>query len=95
MTRALLIALLLAHTAVTLVSLQGESPWSVFPPFREKFVYQIFSDLVCSLALVLWLCHRAGRPLGTLVLVGIATALFGSFAPLLYIILTEDKFARA
>lgn len=48
MVRIILVVLLCIHTAVTAFTLNDSSVWAVFPPFREDFVYQIFSDLVSS-----------------------------------------------
>lgn len=96
MPRIILITLLAAHTIVTLLALKNESLWAVFPPFREDFVYQIFSDLVSALGIVFLLCFirlkEKQRSLKGLFIAMAGTALFGSFSPLVYLLIERDLF---
>ncbi len=96
MTRAVLIALLVAHTAITFAALRDESVWSVFPPFQQRYVYQIFSDLCASLGMVFLLCYhqlrRRGRSMRGLVITMLGAGLLGSFAPLIFLLVEKDLF---
>jgi hypothetical protein len=84
------------HTIVTWLSLKDASVWSVFPPFRDDFVYQIFSDLATSLGVILLLCYvrlkQKGRSMKGLALTFVGTALLGSFAPLTFLLIEKDLF---
>jgi len=96
--RTLVLLLLAGHSAVTAFALKDGSVLSVFPPFQERFVYQIFSDLAVSLALLLILFHgelkRLGRSPKPLVFVFLGMAAVGSFAPLVYLLVEKDLFRK-
>lgn len=96
--RTLLLLLLAGHAAVTAFALKDAGVLSVFPPFQERFVYQIFSDLAVSLALLLIVFHaelkRLGRSPKPLVFVFLGMAVVGSFAPLVYLLLKKDLFRK-
>lgn len=96
MARVVLILMLVAHAVATWFTLKDASIWSVFPPFRDQFVYQMFSDLVNALGLVLLLCYlqlrKKKRPMTGLVVTFFGTILFGSFAPLVFLIIEKDLF---
>jgi hypothetical protein len=65
-----------------------------FPPFQELFVYQIFSDLVVSLILVLVFIYfemrKKKKPLIPFVLCCAGVGLMGSFSVLIYLFLNSD-----
>ncbi len=91
-----LIVLLVVHAVVTALTVDGETVWNVFPPFRERFVYQMFSDIVCGLGIVFLLCfvqlRRKGRSLKGLVFTIVGAGLVGSFAPIIYLLIEKDLF---
>lgn len=96
MTRIVLLTLLAIHTLVTFISLKEGSVWAVFPPFREDFVYQIFSDLVSALGIVFLLIYlrlkEKGRSLKRLFFAIAFTVPLGSFSPLIYLLVERDLF---
>jgi hypothetical protein len=98
MFRKYLMALLIFHTAMTFYFLRGHGFWSVFPPFQEGYTWQIFSDLVVSISIVLSLVYRQlkikkEKMTPFYFLVG-GTVLLGSFAPLAYLIYKRDLFTQ-
>ena len=96
MVRFTLISFLVIHTIVTVLALKDGSVWAVFPPFREAFVYQIFSDLVVSLGIVFLLCFlrlkEKQRSPKKLFIAMVGAAMFGSFSPLVYLLIERDLF---
>ncbi len=94
--RKALIVMLIAHAAVTVATLDASSVWNVFPPFRERFIYQMLSDIACASGIVFLLCYvqlrKRGRPLKGLFVTMACTALVGSFAPLVYLLVEKDLF---
>ena len=81
---------------VTLLAFKDDSVWAVFPPFRDRFVYQIFSDLVSSLGMVFLLCFlqlkAKKRSLKGLLIAMAGAVAFGSFSPLVYLLVERDLF---
>lgn len=96
MIRRILLVLLLFHSVITFYVLRDTGYWSVLPPFNELYAYQIFSDLVVSLAILLlflWLeLKRKQKPMKPLVLVGLGMILLGSFSPLIYLLIDKELF---
>lgn len=96
MFRKYLILLLLAHTAMTFYFLRDHGFWSVFPPFQEGYTWQIFSDLVVSISLVLFFIYRQlkiqKQNLNSFYILIFGTAMLGSFAPLIYLLLNKNLF---
>lgn len=96
MTRIALILFLLVHGIVTFVSLRDSSIWSVFPPFRDSFSYQMFSDIVISIGVIALLCFlrlkQKKRGYVGLWVMLCAAALLGSFSPLIYLLIEKDLF---
>ena len=92
--RMILIILLCVHTVATVIALKETSVWAVFPPFRDDFVYQIFSDLVSSLGIVFLLCYlrlkEMKRSFNGLYITMVGTIFFGSFSPLIYLLIERD-----
>jgi hypothetical protein len=88
--------LLLSHTAVSWISLKKEKLLDVFPPFKELFVYQIFSDLVIALILVLTFIYfevkKKNKPLFPFILCCLGVGFIGSFSVLLYLIFDKSLF---
>jgi len=96
MIKIFLIFLLLVHSIITVFSLKAASFLSVFPPFEEAYMYQVFSDLVVAVLLVhvFIFCElkRRKKSLKPLFLCFLGTALMGSFSPLIYLLLEKDLF---
>ena len=90
MVRYALMFMLLSHTVVSFVSLRGGSVWIVFPPFQERFAYQMFSDIASAIGIITLLCftalRRKGRSLRGLGVMLVGAALFGTFSPLIYLL---------
>jgi hypothetical protein len=67
-----------------------------FPPFSDMYVYQIFSDLVMSLGIVLTLIlillRRKGRSLTGFYILMVGSVALGSFAPIIYLLIEKDFF---
>ena len=97
MVRLTLIILLAVHSLVSFVTLKDGNFWQVFPPFRDPFVYQIFSDLSCALAIVFLLCYlqikKKNRSMTGLVFMMIGSGFIGTFAPLLFLLIDKDLFS--
>lgn len=94
MNRALLIAVLIAFTALTaytFVHYGSLIPWLLFYT-RDPASWQIFADLVITMCLLLVLMKRdadaTGRPFWRW---AIFSLLAGSFGPLLYFITAKKK----
>ena len=96
MTRLVLIAFLIAHSITTLIALRDTSVWSVFPPFRDDFIYQMFSDIVTSIGIILLLCYlqlkRKNRSYVGLWVMFFGSLLLGAFAPLIYLLIEKKLF---
>ena len=96
MFRKFLIALLTAHTAMTFYFLRHDGFFSVFPPFQQDHTWQIFSDLVVSISLVLFFIFRELRlqkqKLNSFYFLIVGTVLLGSFAPLIFLLLNKNLF---
>jgi hypothetical protein len=91
-----LIILLIFHSAMTFYFLRYDGFWSVFPPFKEGYTWQIFSDLVVSISIVLFFIYRQlkiqKQNLTWFYILIVATAFLGSFAPLIYLLLNKKLF---
>lgn len=91
-----LVLILTIHTVVSFITLKDASILSVFPPFRDQFVYQIFSDLVSAFGMIFLLCflqlRKKNRPYTGLVITMVCTAVVGSFAPILYLLKERELF---
>lgn len=96
MFRKILVLLLIFHTILTFYFLRNEGFFSVFPPFKEDYAWQIFSDLGVSISLVLFFIFRELRikkqSLNLFYILVVATILVGSFAPLIYLLLNKNLF---
>lgn len=96
MLRKLLILLLVVHTILTFYFLRNDGFFSVFPPFKEDYAWQIFSDLGVSISLVLFFIFRELRiqkkSLNLFYVLVVATVLLGSFAPVIYLLLNKNLF---
>jgi len=99
MLRRALALMLVLHTIASFIALKDSSVLAVFPPFRERFVYQVFSDLVTATGIVFLLCvtqlKRKGRSLRGAWLMLFGAALVGSFSPLVYLLVERDLFDGA
>jgi hypothetical protein len=89
-TRPVLVAALLAHGALSAWAIGTGGYFGAFPPFKEVWTWQIFSDLVVSISL-LWVmlyreARRAGRPLWKLWACGLGIVVAGSISPLVYLL---------
>ena len=91
MSKWLIIMALLVHYVFTMVAWSDHGYAGFFPPFSNTNTIQIFSDLVISLSLVhVWVffdVKRRGKPLYWFLLHLAGTALTGSFAPMVYLLL--------
>jgi hypothetical protein len=91
-----MLILLIVHTVVSFYVFQTNSVWSILPPFKDLFVYQIFSDLGVSLSIVFLFLYREikrkGKSLKPLMLCGFCTLLLGSFSPLVFLLIDSDLF---
>ena len=98
MIRLLIVIAFAVHFAITFIAFSEHGYFSFFPPFLESNTTQIFSDLVLSLSLVnIWIyfdLRNIEKPIHYFLAVLIGTALFGSFAPLSYL-LVRDKLKSA
>lgn len=96
MFRMGLILLLVAHTVLTFYFLRNDGFFSVFPPFKQDYAWQIFSDLAVSISLVLFFIFRELRikkqSLNMFYILVVATILVGSFAPLIYLLINKNLF---
>lgn len=96
MFRKYLMALLIFHTAMTFYFLRGHGFWSVFPPFQEGYTWQIFSDLVVSISIVLSFIYRQlkikKQNLNSFYVLIAGTVMLGSFAPLAYLLWNKNLF---
>jgi len=94
MTKPILILLLLIHGTVTLVAFNKVGILTVFPPFEEVHTYQIFSDLLVSVALAMMFIYRElkrkQRPLKAFYGCCVGVVLLGSFAPLIYLLMDKE-----
>jgi hypothetical protein len=88
--RAFLSVVLVAFGAFNVHVALREGYWSVFPPFPNLAMTQMFLDLAVALSLFsAWMVmdwRRQGRPLYQVVPFLVATVLFGSMGPLLYLV---------
>ena len=95
MFRLVICAALLVHGGFTVVALWDHGYSGAFPPFAETNTTQIFSDLVVALALVnAWVyfdLKRRNKPGYWFLVHLLATALSGSFAPLVYLLIRGDR----
>jgi len=86
----------MAHSIVSLLVFRSADVLSVFPPFHEIHTYQIFSDLGVSLSIVMLFIYREiklkKKRMIAFVFCGVATLLFGSFAPLIFLLINQDLF---
>lgn len=94
MTKLILVLILLGHTIVSGLVFQHVSILSVFPPFEESHTYQIFSDLLVSISLVMFFIYRELRrrkkSLTTFYVCCAGVIVMGSFSPLIYLLLDKD-----
>jgi len=81
------------HGALTAYAWTERGYAGFFPPFAQSNTRQIFSDLVIALSLVnVWVYHdliRHGRSLRWFGAHLLATAIAGSFAPLIYLLVRD------
>jgi hypothetical protein len=95
--RQLILMLLVAHSVVSGYVFLDESVWAVFPPFRENYVNQIFSDLVCALGLVSLLIYpevkRRGGSRWKFGLMMVGIVFLGSFSPMIYLLAEKKLFS--
>ena len=98
MKRKILLVLLTIHSIVSLIVFQQVGVFSVFPPFQELYAWQIFSDLVVSLCLILFFIYhemkQKRRPMGPLILCAVGMAILGSFSPLIFLLINKDLFGE-
>ena len=96
MFRIMLILLLVIHTAMTFYFLRNDGYFSVLPPFKEGYTWQIFSDLAVAMSLILFFIYRELKlrkeSLISVYVLGLATLLLGSFAPLAFLLCRKDLF---
>ena len=94
--RIFLILLLIFHSAMTFYFLRHDGFWSVFPPFQEGYTWQIFSDLVVSVSIILFFIYRQLKlkkeKLNSFYILIVGTAMLGSFAPMIYLLLNKNLF---
>jgi hypothetical protein len=94
MARKILILLLILHTIVSYFVFETNGYWSVFPPYNEFYVNQIFSDLVVSLTLVHLFIYlelrKQARSTKWVALSMVGAFFLGSFAPLIYLLVDKD-----
>jgi len=99
MLKLLLCAALAIHGWFSFISWGEYGYAGFFPPFAQANTTQIFSDLVIALSLVnLWVfldVRRRGKPLHWFGLHLAGTAMFGSFAPMLYLLFRDEPAAPA
>ncbi len=92
--RPILIAILAVHTLVTAWSLRDAGFMGPFPPFSERHVYQIFSDLIVSLLILVLFIYknirRQGRALAGFYFMALMIPLVGSFSPLVYLLINPE-----
>ena len=90
MFRLVILAALAVHGVLTIISFRDHGYPGFFPPFIDSNTTQIFSDLVLALFLVnIWVffdLKSRSKPLYWFFLHLLATAIFGSFAPLVYLL---------
>lgn len=88
--RAFLTIVLLVFGAFNLYVVQHEGYLSVFPPFPRLAMIQMFVDLAVALTLFnVWMVldwRQQGRPWYGVVPFVVATVLFGSMGPLVYLV---------
>ena len=90
MVRFIICAALLVHGGFTVVAFVEHGYSGYFPPFSDTNTTQIFSDLVLALTLVnVWVyfdLKRRKKPGYWFLVHLLGTALSGSFAPLVYLL---------
>ena len=95
MFRLAIFTVLLAHSGLTFFSFLDTGYSGFFPPFTDTNTTQIFSDLVIALSLVnIWVyfdLKSRNKPIHWFFIHLIATALFGSFAPLIYLLMQGER----
>ena len=95
MFRLVICAALLVHGGFSVVALLDHGYSGAFPPFADTNTTQIFSDLVLALALVnVWVyfdLKRRNKPGYWFLVHLLATALSGSFAPLVYLLIRGGR----
>ena len=94
MFRIMICIALLVHGGFTVVSFLDHGYSGFFPPFIATNTTQIFSDLVIALCLVnLWIyfdLKRRNQPDYWFWIHLIGTAMFGSFAPMTYLLIRGE-----
>jgi hypothetical protein len=95
MVRLVILAALAAHGVLTIISFRDHGYPGFFPPFADSNTTQVFSDLVVALSLVnIWVffdLKRRGKPFYWFFIHLLATAMFGSFAPLVYLLTRGEQ----
>lgn len=96
MIRALLIVLLLIHSAVSFFVFKQVGIMSAFPPFNELHTTQIFSDLCMSASVALIFIfvqlRKKKKSLVPFYACSVGVVLTGSFALLTYLLIEKDLF---
>ena len=91
--KCLIVLALLGHTVLTVQSFVDHGYAGYFPPFTDANTTQIFSDLVIALSLVnVWVFYdlrQRGVGMGWGVLHLVGSALLGSYAPMVYLLVRE------
>lgn len=84
------------HSVISFFVFRQVSIWTVFPPFSELYVNQIFSDLLVSIGLVLMFIFmqlkKKQRSYKYFYLCCIGVIFMGSFSPLIYLLYEKDLF---
>lgn len=95
MKRLFVLLVLIAHVIYSLIIIQSEGFFSLFPPFPNPYANQIFLDLAISLNIGLYLFYRhiktKGDPIWPIPLCAIGIILFGSVAPLIFLLTYKSK----
>lgn len=94
MRKLIICAAILIHGWLSFMAFMDHGYAGYFPPFPDTNTTQIFSDLVLALSLVnIWVyfdLKRHGKPISWFFTHLVATAMVGSFAPLVYLLIRDD-----
>jgi hypothetical protein len=94
MWKALLVLVFIIHSGLTVISYQKHGYFGFFPPFTHINTLQIFMDLGIALTLVHYFIYldlkKKDRSIIWLIPLMIGSLLFGSFAPLLYCLFSNN-----
>ena len=98
MPKAALLLLLAVHGYLTFLAWGAHGYAGFFPPFAAANTTQIFSDLAISLGLVnVWVFYdlrRHRRPIWWCAVHAAGSALSGSFAPMVYLLVRDRLVTR-